>query len=387
MAGLLHSCYTACVASLYQRPTSPYWYVRMRVQGRWTGQCTGLRHDDPAQTKSAEILCAERTFMERATTTTRTTKSTATGTGWTWVAAHLTHTARSPKTRASYLLRWRHITRFLAAHGLHGPDLIRHAHAADYIAWRTAQRRPRGTNITRNCAVAEFKVLRSVILEATRRELLDRDPFVGLRLDRDPAPEKPAITPDEQTTIEEALSREPEWMRHSWAIAIHTGCRLRETRIALRDVDLTQGTIRFPHPKGGIARAYTVPLPASLRPLFTKLAQKKRPHTLDFPPQPSRQWGHFFRRVGMEHLCFHCTRVTFITRLLHAGAPLGVAMKLVNHASETIHRIYQRADMADLRRWADPAPLPSSAVAPSKSSTARIPRGRRSPRPAGIPAS
>ncbi len=372
------------MASLYRRPNSPFWYIRMRLDGRWTGQCTGLRHDDPAQTKSAEILCAERTFTERATAP-RPTRATS-STGWSWVAAHLRQAAHSPKTRASYILRWRHITRFLAAHGLHSPDLIRHAHAQEYIAWRVAQSRPRGTPITRNCAVAEFKVLRSVILEAVRRELIDRDPLAHLRLTRDPPAEKPAITPEEQAIIEAALNGEPEWMQHSWAIAIHTGCRLRETRIALRDVDLDAGTIRFTNPKGGRARAYTVPLPDSLRPLFTKLARDNRTHTLDFPPQPSRRWGQFFHKLGLDHLCFHCSRVSFITRLLHAGAPLGVAMKLVNHASATIHRIYQRADLADLRRWADPSPHrpPSqSAPPPSDAAKPRIPRGKRSPRPAG----
>lgn len=51
--------------------------------------------------------------------------------------------------------------------------------------------------------------------------------------------------------------------------------------------------------------------------------------------------------LKLGHLCFHCTRVTFITRGARAGVPESAMMKMVNHASKEIHRIYQRLADAD----------------------------------------
>ena len=53
--------------------------------------------------------------------------------------------------------------------------------------------------------------------------------------------------------------------------------------------------------------------------------------------------------LNLPHLTFHCTRVTFVTRGAKQGVPQSKMMKLVNHASEEIHRVYQRLVVADVR--------------------------------------
>lgn len=50
----------------------------------------------------------------------------------------------------------------------------------------------------------------------------------------------------------------------------------------------------------------------------------------------------------MPHLCFHCTRVTVITKMARAGVPMAVAMAYVLHSSSLVHKIYQRLGIADL---------------------------------------
>jgi len=57
--------------------------------------------------------------------------------------------------------------------------------------------------------------------------------------------------------IRRALQDEPEWMHVSFAIALHAGSRLRETRIPLDCVDFSAGRITFHSPKGGEARAFS----------------------------------------------------------------------------------------------------------------------------------
>ena len=64
-------------------------------------------------------------------------------------------------------------------------------------------------------------------------------------------------------------------------------------------------------------------------------------------------WREFFDDLGMPEICFHCTRVTFITWCHRQGIPENVIMKLVNHASTEIHRIYQRLNVVDVHAWRD----------------------------------
>jgi hypothetical protein len=60
---------------------------------------------------------------------------------------------------------------------------------------------------------------------------------VSIKLKRDKAEKKPELTDTEIVEIREALKSEPAWMQRSFEIALHTGCRLRETRIPRACVD------------------------------------------------------------------------------------------------------------------------------------------------------
>jgi len=96
-------------------------------------------------------------------------------------------------------------------------------------------------------------------------------------------------------------------MQISFQVALHTGCRLRETRLHIENIDLNENSITYGNPKGGRKRAYTVPLPKRLRPLLERLKQTKRGYIFEFPFQPSRRWRTFFDKLKMPHLCFHCS--------------------------------------------------------------------------------
>lgn len=102
-------------------------------------------------------------------------------------------------------------------------------------------------------------------------------------------------------------------------------------------------------------------MPSALRPLFERLKCERRAVTLDSAFQPSRRWHQFFIRVNKPHLCFHCLRVTYVNRLRRAGVSREAEMRLVNHASELIHRIYQREKVKDVRQWCDSVKVPAPA--------------------------
>ncbi len=145
----------------------------------------------------------------------------------------------------------------------------------------------------------------------------------------------------------------------SFDISLHPGCRLRETRLPLNCIDFKEDKITFPSPKGGEDRAFSVPMPTALRPLFERLRKTKRKFTVEIPFQPSRRWQQFFIKIKMTHLCFHCLRVTYVNRLRRAGVPREAAMRLVNHSSDLIHQIYQREKVEDVAQWRDAVQFPN----------------------------
>ena len=89
-------------------------------------------------------------------------------------------------------------------------------------------------------------------------------------------------------------------------------------------------------------------MPTALRPLLERFRKSKQKFTVEFPFQPWRRWQQFFIKIKKTHLTFHCLRVTYVNRLRRAGVPREAAMRLVNHASELIHQIYQREKVEDV---------------------------------------
>lgn len=343
-----HVYCTACtVASLYRKKRSPFWYLQfVNAEGKRQNISTGLRWDDERQTSEAREYRAKMEAKELRLGRISSGKSS----GWDFVPAFLENRDVSETTKIRYRKTWHWVNLWLVREKINHPSEVKFHHAQDYLDWRKTHRKKTGKVVCHNTALLETKVFSMIVNRAVQLERCRFNPLVKLGIGYEDVDEKPEITAAELEIILPALEKEPEWMRISFLIALHTGCRLRETILPLRWIDFDRGTIHFSTPKGGKKRAFSVPMPPQLRPVLEPL--RGRTVTLEMPFQPSRQWQHFFRRVEMEHLCFHCTRVTFITGLARRGVPLSVAMRLVNHASATIHRIYQRVNVDDLRAYA-----------------------------------
>ena len=140
-------------------------------------------------------------------------------------------------------------------------------------------------------------------------------------------------------------------MQVSFEIALYTGCRQSETQIAFSDIDFKRKTIRFREPKGGEEKTYVVELPKELIPILRPLMKAGQTHTLKGVPNPlGHVWWEFFSRtMKRPDLCFHCTRVNFVTRHVLASTPEPKIRRLVNHSSEMVNRIYQRLGVDDVR--------------------------------------
>ena len=55
-----------------------------------------------------------------------------------------------------------------------------------------------------------------------------------------------------------------------------------------------------------------------------------------------------FRAAGIN-ASFHSLRVTFVTRCHRSGLTAIEAMRLVNHSSQLIHKVYSRLNVDDVR--------------------------------------
>lgn len=318
------------------------------AEGIWRLRSTGLLRTDARQTAEARVMEAEL----NAAQVNQALDKRAAEHGWGFVEEYLPTCSANSSTRNTYRNRWNWISLYLAQHKLRAPHEIEYRHANEYIKWRTDWKKRTGKTVCRNTAIYDIKFFAQLMEEAARRKLCAGNPLVKLKLVKDDPDEKPEITDAEFQIILPALEklpREKQWMKYSFLIAMHTGCRLGDTRMEKMLWDFERDTITFLAPKGGKKRNFSVPMPAALRPLLLEVKKKHLQPQLKFPFQPSRKWQHFFHTLGLDHLCFHCLRVTFITRLARHGVSLARAMRLVNHASTTVHRIYQRLNVEDVR--------------------------------------
>lgn len=338
------------MASIYRKKNSPFWFIQF-IDGDGTrrNKSTGLRTDDPGETVKARTLRAqlEATELNRHA-------GEISGGGWeTWVPQYLERHCETPRTHDRYLDGWKWLAFWLQEKRYHTPRAITYRNALEYVDWRTNYKKRTGKTVGRNTAIMELKLLAMIMGEAVRLGHADANPLVSLKLKRDKPAKKPELSDDEIRRIREALKEEPDWMQTAFEISLHTGCRLRETRIPLNCVNFREEKITFSAPKGGEDRAFSIPMPSALRPLLERMHKEKRAFTVEFPFQPSRRWQQFFIKLKLPHLCFHCLRVTYVNRLRRAAVPREAAMRLVNHSSELIHQIYQREKVEDVAQWRD----------------------------------
>ena len=344
------------MAYLYRKNRSPFWYVVfLDADQKEIHRSTGLRANDPNDTAKAKALRAELEAKEYHRVPMVNSEN------WdTWVPKYLERHCENPRTLERYIDAWKWLSLWLQTRRLHSPRTISYRIALEYIDWRTNFKKKSGKTVGRNTAVFELKTFAMVMGEAVRLGHADANPLVSLKLKRDKAAKKPELTDDEINEILKALKTEPEWMQTAFEISLHTGCRLRETRIPISCIDFVEDKITFPSPKGGEDRAFSIPMPSALQLTFEKLLKKKRKFTVDFPFQPSRRWQQFFIKIKKPHLCFHCLRVTYVNRLRRAKVPREAAMRLVNHASELVHQIYQREKVEDVAQWRDAVRFPGA---------------------------
>jgi integrase len=324
------------MAFLFKRERSPYWWIEFSdLAGKTCRRSTKLRHEITADTRKARDLCRELGSEENRVALREE--------AWdAWVHRFLEQQySDQQESLKRYRIAWRNIAAFLNDKNIVVPRALTRQHVRDYIGWRAVPHD--GVYAARrNTALLEIKLLGLVMREAVQSGFASVNPCEKLGIGREPAARKPRITDVENKIITEGLRDKPEWMRISYKIAWEQGCRFSETRLHIpTQVDLNRMVIRF-RTKGRKAELAEFPLSPRLVSLFRYLIEEGREWTFDQPSFASKAWWRFFRNVGLPHLCFHCTRVTFITRCYESGIPREGVMRLAGHSNYAAHQVYPR---------------------------------------------
>lgn len=344
--------------SVYPRKDSPFWWIAYECPkvGHRKAKSSGKRRDDPMGFKQALDIARELAEDGRAT------KGELGAALWAkWVPDWLDlKYADRARTHAAEKHRWRFIHAFLTERKVWVPSGVTYQLGLDFLAWRQKHKTRSGKGGYNN-ALGELRMLGRIMRESVRRGFVKASPLERMGLKRQKSPEKPELNEKEIAAIFAALRKKEgelpvreRWMTVSFTIALHQGCRLQETSLPLDMIDENAGTITF-HQKGD--RIFTTRLHDGLRPLIAELRAAKAKRTCVLPKMASKEWHWFFKgraergwKGVAPRICFHCTRVTVITRLARGGVPIQQAMRFVGHADETIHRIYQRLQTPDLDR-------------------------------------
>jgi integrase len=354
------------ILNAYERKASKWVHLQYTDEhGRRVCEKTAIRKDDPE--KKRKIALALNRVQARLLT--HAPASFDDSQAWRWVAGYLkTRFASSPLTFQQYRVRWGWLEEFLEGAAIVTPAMLAREHCFEYAAWRTAQKkRSSGKSPGINTAITELKLLGLLMDEAVNRGLALSNPARKLQIGHEEPAMKAEMSDEEIGAIYHALEGEPVWMRRAWHVALHTGLRFGDTPIPTAQIRWGEKSILIEKPKGGRKREFSIPLYPAIEGMLRDLRDSGEKRLWSLPAEErvitGITWSKFFKRIGMGHLCFHCTRVTFISRGARHGISEAMMMKLVNHGSKEIHRIYQRLLPADALRLGASIPIPTSSGA------------------------
>lgn len=352
------------MASVYERTDRAYIYAKIRdpKSGKWRGIPTPFRKTSPAAKRNALLWAAERDRVGAET------KKLARRERWSmWVMPWLKQVfGYNRNTLVRYATAWAHLNEFIEDRAIPVPRELTYAHGHEYVTWRTAQVRRRGTAINHNTALTEARVMSRIMAEAMLRGYADANPWIRLGIRRQNVRHTQDMTQHEIEVIRAELRRREgslplpqRWMTISFEIALHHGVRLAATAVPMerihidartdpaRRVNLDRITF-FEKGRHGKPKIKTLPVNPLLRPMLLALRAAGAKSTLQLPQMAAKEWWQLRDDLGLKHLRFHSTRATVTTQLPRNGVPMQKAMEIVGHTNEAVHLAYLHLTAGDV---------------------------------------
>lgn len=352
------------MARLLKRPRSPFYYIEFKdATGQLCRESTKCRHDTREGERAANRILNKRAAEEKQAKVLPRNSAFSQ-----WVVGFLTQHATNPATRRCYLNRWNMLTLFLNSRKIQHPCQITYALCQEYVAWRISGQDIKA--VSQNTARDDLGTLRLIMSEAVRRDFAMANPCINLRIKSAPRRERQELSDADIAAVRQELAtgvnpatgcRWFDWMTMQFEIALHTGRRISETKIAMATMDLERGeyTVRV---KGG--KIKTKPIHPALLPIL-KTVRGEFTHNVG-ASHSSRMWRLLFDKLKMG-FSFHCIRVTFVSRCRRAGIDRWTALQLCDHASAVVHQTYNRYADADLRAALAQLELPTHNVSGAES--------------------
>jgi len=326
----------------------PVWCIRYKgLDDQWHRERTDAQNKDQAQRLLRTRLCniseAREKGLERLETRKRVTFEK-------FVDEEYMPAKAPPARRQSTHLRDQQLYRNVK--GTFGPMLlgaITTAEIEKYFAKRKVAKTCRGTPPSKAQMNRERQFLSSVLGMAKRWGLLDRNVAADVQKLREDNVHDRVLSPDEEGRLREQC---PEYLRPIMALAINTGMRLGEV-LGLRwsDVDRKGGEVvpaGFIHigadSKGH--RTRHVPMNATVKetldaqspvstpdgfvPFVFVNPRTKKPYKVI---SISLAFSAAARRARVDGVSFHTLRHTAVSRMVEAGVPDRIIMKVVGHTT------------------------------------------------------
>jgi site-specific recombinase XerD len=347
------------MAFIVKRKGKPFWLLRKLdpETGKWSQSSTGYRIDNALETRKAQLMASKAGVKEM-----QLAEGARQGGGLpstrvnpafnTWVPTYLDDHFKSLATARRVKTCWDVLKVFLNSVDVSYPRQVKYHHGEDYLKWRKVNA-IHGRVTRHNTALLELKFLSQLMNEAIRREFVEANPLLRLGIAREPQKVKPELSDEDVKKLRAALANRAPWMRRAFEISLYTGCRFNETEIPQDAIDLKSGTLRLCDSKRKETdprRYFTVPIHPKLRPVLEDVVKKGESHTLKITTREfNTRINRAFHDAGVD-ASFHSLRVTFVTTCHRCGLSQVEAMRLVNHSTALIHRIYSRLNVDDVRQ-------------------------------------
>jgi integrase len=217
-------------------------------------------------------------------------------------------------------------------------------------------------------AVLEIKILRTALNAARRHGLVTVNAAEALELPDVDGVERGTFTPAEVKILVDTA--EGEW-KTLVLLGYYTGARLSDCcRVEWQDLDLAKGVLSYTQAKTG--QKLAVPLHADLLAHLEALAGTDKAPTFVLPKMATETSGgrhglsegfkRLMRRAGLDlqtvkgkgvrnisRRTFHALRHSFTSALANANVAPELRMRLTGHKSEAIHAGYTHHDLENLR--------------------------------------
>ena len=217
----------------------------------------------------------------------------------------------------------------------------------------------RDSGIAHNTRISRLRLLRALLNEAKKRDIISFNPFDRFRIQQ-MVSKKGYITKEQLRKLENLSLRGTEdLVRDAFLVGCYTGLRFSDIT-TLRDEHLVNGWLTRNMSKTG----FMVDIPVST--LFDgkllKIVEKygsisKLTKALGSNCAVNRTLRNVLDRIGVDpKITFHSSRHTFATLLVQDHTPITTVQKLLGHQKVTTTQIYSEVDrrsiMNDLRKIA-----------------------------------